>query len=146
MAAIDTFSATASLEHLSGYRAEVRVRALPAFHLDEPENLGGADSAPSPLDYLLTAVGGCLLSSLTLCLAKKRVEARLGAEVTGTVERDADGMLRVQRIEVAMRVGCPEADWRKVEGCFGIFKKYCIVSASVARGIPIDTRLELAAP
>lgn len=146
MPEITSFSESVSLEHLTGYRAEVRVRTLPTFHLDEPERLGGAGSAPSPLDYLLTAVGGCLVSSLTLCLRKKRVEAGLGADVTGTVGRDGDGMLRVEQIDVTVRVACPEVDWRKVEGCFGLFKKYCIVSASVARGIPIDTRLQLSAP
>jgi len=146
MAAIESFSERVSLEHLAGYRAEVRVRSFPPFNLDEPESLGGADSGPSPLDYLLTAVGGCLLSSLTLCLQKKRVEPRLRADVSGTVERDPDGLLRVQQIEVTMGVTAPEADWKKVQGCFDIFKKYCIVSASVARGIPIETRLDLSAP
>lgn len=146
MAQIESFQESVSLEHLSGYRAEVRIRSFPPLALDEPESLGGADSGPSPLDYLLTAVGGCLLSSLTLCLTKKRVEPRLRAGVTGTVERDPDGLLRVQRIEVTMGVTAPEEDWKKVQGCFEIFKKYCIVSASVARGIPIETRLELAAP
>ena len=146
MAVIETFSASVSLEHLSGYRAEVRIRSFPPLALDEPESLGGADTGPSPLDYLLTAVGGCLLSSLTLCLQKKRVDPRLRADVTGRVERDPDGLLRVQRIDVTMAVTAPEADWKKVQGCFDIFKKYCIVSASVARGIPIETRLDLSAP
>ena len=145
MTQITAFSSHASLEHDSGYRTEVRIRSFPPSYLDEPESLGGADTAPSPLEYLLTAVGGCLLSSLSLCLQKKRVPVRLGADVSGHVERDADGFLRVQRIDVTMRVFAPEADWKKVHGCFEIFKKYCIVSASVARGIPIDTQLALSA-
>jgi uncharacterized OsmC-like protein len=62
------------------------------------------------------------------------------------VERDGEGMLRVQRIDVDLQVSAPEADWKKVEGCRQIFEKYCIVSASVARGIPIETRLRLSAP
>lgn len=146
MAQITSIQSRASLAHLSGYRAEVKIRSFPPLHLDEPRNLGGGDSAPSPLEYLLTAVGGCLLSSLTLCLQKKRVEAGLGADVTGQVERDADGFLRVERIDVTMRVTAPETDWKKAQGCFEIFKKYCIVSASVARGIPIETELALSAP
>jgi hypothetical protein len=79
MAQVASIESRASLEHLSGYRAEVRIRSFPPLYLDEPQNGGGADSAPSPVEYLLTAVGGCLLSSLTPCPQKKRVEVNIGA-------------------------------------------------------------------
>ncbi len=145
MAQLTSLAATQTLSPVDGFRGVTRIKAFPPIHFDEPPELGGTDTAPSPLDYLLTAVGGCLVSSFTLCLQKKRVEATLSADVSGRVERDAEGMLRVQAIEVELRVTAPEESRKKVEGCYQVFKKYCIVSASVARGIPLETRLHVAA-
>ena len=146
MAQISSMTFTQTLEHLDGYRGVARVRSLEPVPLDEPKDLGGGDSAPCPMDYLLTAVGGCLLSSLSLGLQKKKVESRLTMDVSGTIERDGEGMLRVQRIEVDIRVATHPANRAKVEGAYEVFKKYCIVSASVARGIPLETRLHVEAP
>lgn len=141
MSQIQTLRFTQTIEHARGFRATVRVRDLPPYGLDEPKDLGGDDAAPCPMDYLLTAVGGCLLSSLALCLQKKRVEAPLAMDLEGEVARNEEGLLRVVRIRARIRVGAAEADRRKVEGCYEIFKKYCIVSASVAQGIPLETEL-----
>ncbi|MBI5016116.1 MAG: OsmC family protein [Deltaproteobacteria bacterium] len=146
MAQIETFTARQTLKVCQGFQGEARIEGFPPLAFDEPADLGGTNTAPAPIDYLLTAVGGCLLSSLSFCVQKKRVQAAIAADVSGRVERDADGLLRVQQIDVELRVSAAEADWKKVEGCHDIFKKYCIVSASVARGIPIETRLHLSAP
>ncbi len=143
MAQIATLTFTQTLEHEEGFKGVARMRDLDPVRFDEPENLGGEDSAPCPMDYLLTAIGGCLMSSLAMCLEKKRVAARLAMDLEGTVERDDDGLLRVSGVHVKIRVSAPEEARRKVEGCYGIFKKYCIVSASVARGIPLETELVL---
>ncbi|GAB4263357.1 MAG: hypothetical protein Kow0092_14200 [Deferrisomatales bacterium] len=141
MSKISTLTFTQTLEHLEGYRGVARVRDIAPVAFDEPRELGGEDSAPCPMDYLLTAVGGCLMSSLALCLQKKRVDARLTMEVSGRVERNEEGLLAVAGIEADIRVQAPDDQWKKVEGCYQVFKKYCIVSASVARGIPLETRL-----
>jgi uncharacterized OsmC-like protein len=146
MSEISTMTFTQTLDHLEGYRGVARVRSIPPFHFDEPEAFGGEDTAPCPMDYLLTAVGGCLVSSLTLCLDKKKVDGTVSLDVTGRLDRDDEGMLRVQGIEVDIRVGTSPENWQKAEGCYQIFRKYCVVSASVARGIPLETRLHLEEP
>lgn len=46
--------------------------------MDEPVELGGRDGAPSPLDYILAAHGGCL-NYMTFFIAKE-----LGIDVKGT--------------------------------------------------------------
>lgn len=143
MPQISTLSFSQSLEHLEGYRGVARVRSLEPVYVDEPEELGGADSAPCPMDYLLTAVGGCLMSSLALGLQKKRVDGALSIDVAGQVTRDGDGLLRVEKIDADIRVATDPANWKKVEGAYEVFKKFCIVSASVARGIPLETHLHL---
>ena len=141
MGKIEKLTFTQTLEHEDHFRAVARIRSLDPVRVDEPEELGGEDTAPCPMDYLLTAVGGCLMSSLAMCLGKKRVDAPISMDITGDVARDDDGLLRVHKIHVTIRVGARPEDRRKVEGCYGIFKKYCIVSASIARGIPLETEL-----
>lgn len=58
-------------------RSTTDVRSFKIF-MDEPPELGGLDGAPSPLEYILAAYGGCL-SYMTFYIGKE-----LGIEVKGT--------------------------------------------------------------
>jgi len=58
-------------------RSTTDVRSFKIF-MDEPPELGGLDGAPSPLEYILAAHGGCL-SYMTFYVGKE-----LGIEVKGT--------------------------------------------------------------
>jgi uncharacterized OsmC-like protein len=42
------------------------------FQADEPVELGGSDSAPTPYDYLLAALGGCTSMTIGLYARKRR--------------------------------------------------------------------------
>lgn len=42
------------------YRTALQVRAFPPFHAAEPVKLGGDDSAPTPMEYVLAAFNGCI--------------------------------------------------------------------------------------
>jgi len=43
-----------------GFRSEARIRDFAPIHSDEPEGLGGTDTAPNPVEQLLGALGTCL--------------------------------------------------------------------------------------
>lgn len=146
MAESTTAVANQTLKLFSGFRGEASIPGYPPVPFDEPVEDGGTATGPSPVDYLLTAVGSCLLSSLSFCLQKKRLAASLEARAEARMDRDEAGSYRVTRIDVHFLVGVREAEWKKVEGCFGVFRKYCTVSASVARGIPVETTLERVEP
>lgn len=49
----------ASVELKEGLTFEAKTRNF-AFLIDEPENLGGKNLGPNPVEYLLFALGGCL--------------------------------------------------------------------------------------
>ena len=43
-----------------GFRTTTSIRDFAPFATDEPEGLGGGDSAPNPVEQLLGALGSCL--------------------------------------------------------------------------------------
>lgn len=43
-----------------GFRSEARIREFAPIPSDEPEGLGGHDSAPNPVEQLLASLGNCL--------------------------------------------------------------------------------------
>src|SRR5438067_13221241 len=48
-----------------GFRNQIRVRDLPTAYADEPEVLGGTNTAPNPVEQLLGALGSCLAIGYT---------------------------------------------------------------------------------
>lgn len=57
------------------YLAEAKMRNHFAM-IDEPVNKGGDNNAPTPVEYLLTAIGGCV--SITLRMYAERKKWDLG--------------------------------------------------------------------
>ena len=49
----------------NGFRNQIRIRDLPASYADEPEVLGGTNTAPNPVEQLLGALGSCLAIGYT---------------------------------------------------------------------------------
>ena len=54
----------------SGYHAEVRARSH-TFVADEPVDVGGTDAGPTPYEYLLSALGGCMAITLRMYADRK---------------------------------------------------------------------------
>ena len=54
----------------SGYRAEIQARGH-AYLADEPAALGGTDAGPTPYEYLLSALGGCMAITLRMYADRK---------------------------------------------------------------------------
>jgi len=57
------------------------------YDVDHPEVLVGSDTGPTPVEYLLHALAGCLTAGLANIAAARGVEL---TEVTSTVEGDID--------------------------------------------------------
>ena len=76
------------------YLAESKIRNH-IVTLDEPVALGGDDNAPTPLEYLLNAIGGCV--AITLRMYAERKGWNLG-KITVTVSQKTatteNGMLK----------------------------------------------------
>ncbi|MCX7815733.1 MAG: OsmC family protein [Tepidimonas ignava] len=133
---------TVTLTRRSGYQFEIDFgAALPAVFSDEPPPLGQGQG-PTPNHLLLAAVANCLSASLTFALSKfKNDPGALRATARSTVDRNAQGRLRIQRIEVEIQLERPGADYEHLERILAQFEDFCTVSMSVREGIPIDVRV-----
>lgn len=133
---------TITLTRRSGYQFEIDFgAALPTLLSDEPSPLGQGQG-PTPNHLLLAAVANCLSASLTFALTKfKNDPGALRAVARSTVERNAQGRLRIGRIAVNIQLERPAASYEHLDRILAQFEEFCTVSMSVRQGIAIDVRV-----
>ena len=67
---------------------KIRVKSF-EFEIDEPELFGGKNQAPSPVDYLLSSVAGCIVAIGTYMAGEMGFEIRrLEVSVDGLINSD----------------------------------------------------------
>lgn len=115
---------------------------IPSLLADEPAPLG-AGEGPAPNQLLLAAITNCLSASLFFSLNKFKQDAG-GITTTGTarVGRDAGKRLRVQGIDVTIRLGKAGAEIEHLERILSQFEAFCTVTQSVRNGIPVNIAVE----
>lgn len=136
---------TLELELLRDYRFEVRFdwADVPPLELDEPEPLGD-QAGPNASRLLAAAVGNCLSASLLFCLHKARVPPEgVNTRVRGRLVRNDHGRLRIGGLEVDLNLIGAGADAKRLQRCLGVFEDYCVVTASVREGIPVDVHVSV---
>ncbi|WP_455392291.1 OsmC family protein [[Eubacterium] cellulosolvens] len=107
--------------------------------MDEPPVFGGSGLGPNASRAIAAGVSNCLSASLAFCLRKTRADLKgMKTVAHGTVGRE-EGLLRLQKIDVKIypKLGSEE-DLDKLERCRGLFEKYCIVTESIRRGLPVN--------
>ena len=110
----------------------------PPFHGDEPPPLGAA-TGPSPSQLLAAAVGNCLSDSLLFALRKfKQSPEPIETQSTAVVDRNPQNRLRVQEINVRIRLGVPRASLEHLDRALAQFEEFCTVGQSVRQGIPVN--------
>ncbi|MEN8174122.1 MAG: OsmC family protein [Pseudomonadota bacterium] len=132
------------LEHLENYEFRVRFDWDKAGDLlmDEPPPLGGAEG-PNAARLLAAAVGNCLSASLLFCLAKNDVPAgAVSSTVTCTLVRNEKKRLRIGGLDVRLRLAEALAESVRLARCRELFEDFCVVTASLRQGIPVEVTLE----
>lgn len=133
---------------LGDYQMDVEFDGEKMAHLlvDEPAPLGD-DEGPNAARVLGAAVGNCLSASLLFCLRKARVDVKdLRTEVHGRIVRNEKGRFRIEGIRAKIMTAVGEEDRARMKKCLEVFEDFCIVSASVRQGIPIDVEVEVVEP
>jgi len=111
--------------------------------VDEPPPLGEG-AGPNPARLVAAALGHCLASSLRYCLERSRAAGEVSAAVDVEVRRNERGRWRVARVEAQLDLsGVDPAHRAAVDRCLGLFEDFCIVTASVRQGIPVDVRVRV---
>jgi uncharacterized OsmC-like protein len=130
-------------------RSTTATRSFKIFQ-DEPPELGGLDGAPSPLEFILAAHGGCL-SYMTFYIGKE-----LGIEVKGTeIEIEAslnpakfagaDRQVRAgyQAFNVSIKVHA-DATPEQLQKLQEEVEARCPVSDNIANATPVHIALSAA--
>lgn len=133
---------TVHLQQQQDYRFEIAFGGtVPTLIGDEPPPLGGG-TGPSPVQLLAAAVGNCLSDSLLFALRKYRQSPEpLSAQVTAQVGRNAEGRLRVLKMEAVLRLGVPAAQLQHLDRVLSQFEAFCTVTQSVGAGIPVEVQV-----
>ena len=141
----------AYVEALGGQlkRARVEAPGLGTFHIfcDEPKSIGGTDSAPAPLQYLVAALGFCLLTQLEryshalkvpMDGASVQVIARFsskGSALAGDIESGCEAMEMTVALQSGHAVTASEA-----ERLLDVAERACYVTQSLRKPVPVSIR------
>ncbi|KPK34019.1 MAG: hypothetical protein AMJ65_18940, partial [Phycisphaerae bacterium SG8_4] len=109
--------------------------------LDEPEPLGD-DRGPNASRLVGAAVGNCLSASLLFCLEKAKQHVNgIKTDVVGTSRRNEMGRWRIARLEVRITLDVEADHAERLKRCLSLFEDYCVVTASVRKGIQVDVEV-----
>lgn len=140
------FTVALTLGHDYAQTVDFGLPGVPALAVDEPPPLG-AGAGPNPARLLASAVGSCLAASLTFCMRKARVDVRgVRTTVRGSLERNERGRLRVAALHVRLEAMVPVEQHDRVPRCLELFEDFCVVTASVRKGLPVTVDVEPVSP
>ena len=107
--------------------------------MDEPPIFCGSGLGPNAARVIAAGVSNCLSASLAFCLRKAKADLKGMKVIAQGIFGREEGLLRLQKIDVKIypKLGSEE-DLDKLERCKGLFEKYCIVTDSIRRGLPVD--------
>ncbi|MDZ7361683.1 MAG: OsmC family protein [candidate division KSB1 bacterium] len=129
-----------TLERIQNYEFKTQFdwEHLPPLLVDEAEPLGQR-KGPNPSRLLAAAVGDCLSASLLFCLQKAKLDVKhVKTKVKGELVRNDKGRLRIGKIGVSIMVELADGQYDRINRCLDLFEDYCVVTASVRKGIPVS--------
>lgn len=62
------------------------------FYIDQPQNMGGLDKGPTPLEYYLASLAGCVSSIARIIAMQKKIELR-GIKISTKGDINTDVLL-----------------------------------------------------
>ncbi|TET05236.1 MAG: OsmC family peroxiredoxin [Promethearchaeota archaeon] len=116
------------------------VRNFKDFNVDEPDSFHGTNLGPSAVEYLLVGIGGCLGTTFIYCLQKMNIELNeCNVVVDGKLSHiGPKKRLKLVNVDVEMNFSVKETTTKEsINKCVKDFKENCIVTSSIADGLPI---------
>lgn len=131
------------LDQEEGYRfrADFGVPGMESWVIDEPPPLGEA-AGPNASRLVAAAVGHCLSASALYCLERARIPVHgVRTVVAGGTTRNERGRMRIGGLRVTIELDVAEEDRDRMGRCLGLFEDFCVVTASVRAGIPVEVEV-----
>jgi len=128
------------LDYTKNLHFKASARNFTDFNVDEPASFHGTDLGPSAVEYLLIGIGGCLGTTFIYCLQKNNVKLeKLEVIVDGNLSHTGPKMrLRLVKVDVDLKFTAKEVSSDiEINSCINEFTEYCIVTNSIANGLPI---------
>lgn len=123
------------------FRADFGMSGVEPWIIDEPPPLGEA-AGPNASRLVAAAVGHCLSASALFCLEKARIPVHgVRTLVTGATTRNERGRMRIGGLRVTIELDVDEGDRARMGRCLDLFEDFCVVTASVRGGIPVDVEI-----
>ncbi len=136
-------SPTTTLKLLEGFKFKAEFdHNLPSIIVDELAPLG-KNEGPNPSRLLSVAIGHCLSSSLLFCLQKAHIKVQdLQTTIKADVQRNSDGFLRIESVDVSVKLDVAEEDKPRLPRCLSLFENYCTVTQSIRQGIKVNVDVQ----
>jgi uncharacterized OsmC-like protein len=135
-----------SVRWLGGYRTETALAGATLVRGDEPTELAGTGTGPSPEDMLLTAVGQCLIVGLAGSASARGIRIdSLEVDVSGVVNLTAaygvePGSPGFQSVDILVRLES-EASRERLEELVERALELAPIPNTVQRPVPVVARL-----
>ena len=136
--------ATITADLTSGYRVELRAGDH-LWYADEPTDLGGTDTGPTPYELLLSAVGACTAITVSMYCQRKgwdlhSVSARyeidkVHADDCADCEDDSSGYIERVRSEIFIEGTFDEAQRARLSD----IARKCPVHKTIDHGVTFTT-------
>ncbi len=121
-----------------------QARRFKSIHIDEPESFSGTNLAPSPLEYVLIGIGGCIGNSFIYCLQKHNIlSEKLEIVVDGKLKHSGPKYtLKLVKIDIELLFTPKSGQSKeKIDLCKKIFHEYCPVSNVITKETPLSIRI-----
>ena len=129
------------LDYAKDLHFKASARNFKDINVDEPASFHGTDLGPSAVEYLLIGIGGCLGTTFIFCLQKNNIELEtFEVVVDGNVSHTGPkNRLRLENVDVDLKFTPKEASSDfEINRCVKEFTQYCLVTNSIANGLPIN--------
>ena len=134
---------TIHLEQREGFQINVAFdwKRPPDLLMDEGPPLG-EQAGPNASRLLAAAAANCLSASLLFCIFKEEPPDHcLRTEATCIMVRNEKKRVRVGGLEIKLIVGEAITQSPRFARCKGLFEDFCVVSASIRQGIPMQVTI-----
>ena len=132
------------LKHSENLHFIGSIRDFNDIHIDEPESFHGKNLGPSPIEYFLIGIGGCISSTYMYCLQKNKVEIeKLEVIVDGQLKHTGLKLnLKLVDINVELLIIYKMGQsYEKIDLCEKIFQEYCLLSDFITNGAPLNVKI-----